>query len=522
MKKIIYSIFLTLILFGCTEMLDLQDPTGPTGADFFKTERDVEKAVVAAYGGLTNGLSLWGEDMMALEQITDNFYNGSTLTDGGHGTWHLFQITPQNSTLTDFYRYLYIAINRANQVIVNAPLVDGITTTSLNNHLGQVHFLRAYEYFLLTLIFGDVPVILEPTGDPAGYAKGVSSATDVYDQIIADLKLAEQLLPGSPSESGRLVTLAASAMLVKVYLFGADELKNTSWYQLAQQKAEQVINSNAYALVNDPSKTPAENFIEIFSTVKENGPEDIFSIQHFNDGGIRTNSNIGTGYAMAISPRYNKNLNVFGYGWGYVYESAIKRWDNNDPRKDVSLWIDGEKIFLNGVSKGTYKQGSQQRPNARPKGGGLQKFWWAENFKSNNAISDLNMKVIRYADLLLMHAEADLMADGNLGANGLVSLNKVRNRAGLNSYSLGTVDRKMILDERRWELFGEAQRWFDLMRTRTAEQAFALLLEDDTDGDDVDKNGFVGERYYKMPYPQQALDRNPLLVQKPVWARTAE
>lgn len=509
---------LTILLCGCTGMLDLKDPTGPTGEDFFKTERDVEQAVVAAYAGLTNDLSLWSEDMMALEQLTDNFYNGSTLTDGGHGAWHLFQITPENTTLRRFYQYLYIAINRANQVIANAPLIEGISKSSLDNHLGQVYFLRAYEYFLLTLIFGDVPIILAPANDPAGYAQEASKATEVYAQIIEDLELAERLLPDTPAESGRLVKLAATAMLTKVYLFGADELNNQSWYALAQQKAEQVINSNRYSLVNDPAQTYAQNFIEIFSTIKENGPEDIFSIQHFNDGGIRTNANIGTGYPMAMNPRYNRNMNIFGYGWAYVYESAIKRWDNNDPRKNVSLWLDGEQIVVNGKLLGTYRQSGQQRPNARPKGGGLKKFWWAENFKTNNAISDLNMKVIRYADLLLMHAEADLMADNNLSAAGLASLNQVRSRVGLPVYQSGTVTRKTILDERRWELFGEAQRWFDLMRTRTAEEAFALLVQDDTDGDDNDKAGFVAERYYKMPYPQQALDRNPLLIQKPVWA----
>lgn len=512
MKKLI--ILLLIATFGCTEMLDQPNPVARTGDDFFQNETDVQLAVVATYAALTRGSELWARNMYALEQVSDNTYNGS----GDGGSWYSFEITPEDGLLNGFYHSPYIGINRANQVLLHAPSISGIAQANLDNYLGQVYFLRAYFYFFLTSLFGDVPIVLEPPRDPAGFTPAASPASEVYNQIISDLELAEQLLPADASEAGRVVSMTATAMLAKVYLFGADELNEPSWFALAQQKAEEVIASGKYGLLNDPSLTPEENFMAVFSTVVENTEEDIFTVMHYNDGSTRGNSNIAGEYQMAVNPRYNRNFNAWGFGWAYVYESVLTQWDPADARRSVSLWEDGEEIYLDDVLVGTYEQESQSRPYVRPDGGGIQKFWWSENFKRNNPESDLNMRVIRYAEMLLIHAEADLMADGTISTSGLASMNEVRDRAGLPALAASEVDRQAILDERRWELFGEAHRWFDLVRTRTAEDAFAVVAADDTNNNDRDHTGFVPERFYKMPYPQSAIDRNKALVQKSVWA----
>ena len=140
-----------------------------------------------------------------------------------------------------------------------------------------------------------------------------------------------------------------------------------------------------------------------------------------------------------------------------------------------------------------------------------------------NGQSTLGFPVLRYAELLLIHAEADLLSDGTLSADGLNSLNTVRSRAGLPDLALGEVTIMTILEERRWELFLEAKRWFDFMRKRNSmpnliNEAFAQISEFDTDNNDMDLTAFTPERHWKLPYPQSAIDRNPNLTQKPVWA----
>jgi starch-binding outer membrane protein, SusD/RagB family len=514
MKKIIYSIILVGLLFGCADNLEQVDPTGPTGDDFFKTERDVQLAVVAAYAGLTNNRSLWHTEMWGLEVLADNGYG---IADAPFRNWDSFDFDPSESLVMRFYQYLYIAINRANLVIQNSPQIEDISSSDLNNYLGQMHFLRGYEYFLLTLIFEDVPIILEPSSNPAGFSIPASPASEVYAQIIEDMELAEQLLPETQNEAGRIIKDAATAMLAKVYLFGADELNKPEWYSLAEQKAAQVINSGTFSLIDEQDKTPAENLIKLFT--HDNTSEDIFSVQHYTSGG-NSNYNVAGQFARGITPRYNRNMNMWGFGWMHTYESVQTQWPESDPRKRVSLFFDEDDIItLGGTNVGKYYSSKTARTDARPDSGGPKKFWWvASDISGSLPDTYLDAKVLRFAELLLIHTEADLMAGGGLSAAGAASFNKVRSRAGLSEMAANEITREVILEERRWELFHECHRWFDLMRTRTVEQAFAKIKEFDTNSNDLEKEGFVPEKNYKMPYPQAALDRNPELVQKAVWA----
>lgn len=514
MRNIIVFIAIVALFAACNDNLIQADPTGPTGEDFFKTERDVQLAVVAAYGGLTNNNNIWGYSMWGFEVLSDNGYG---IADAPYNRWDSFEYDPNNGLISNFYASLYRAINRANLVIQRAPEIDGIAAADLDNYLGQAHFLRGYEYFLLTLLFEDAPIVLESTSNPTGFAVPASSATEIYDLVVSELQLAERMLPGTPSEAGRVINTTASAMLAKVYLFGADELNKSEWYALAEQKAQEVINSGKYALVDDPEAPALEDLKSLWSLDNQNSSEDIFAVQHYSSGGWN-NGNVASQYPMAINPRLNRQLNIWGFGWLHHYESVGTQWDDADPRKRFSIFFDGDDVVtINGDTLGKYSS-STARSDSRLDSGGPKKFWWSESFDVVSGTSDLDAKALRYADLLLIHAEADLMADGNLSAAGAESFNKVRQRADLTPIDAGNITREVILEERRWELFLECHRWFDLMRTRTAETAFAAISTLDTDGNDLEKNGFIPDKHYKMPYPQAALDRNPELVQKPTWA----
>lgn len=525
MKKILlYALTFSLAwgLPACTEMLDQVDPTGPTGEDFFANANDLQLAVVSAYSGLSNSNSIYNLGIVGFEQFSDNVYNGSSTTDGAHATWTTFNYDPENTNLLRAYTGFYQMINQCNQVVVRGPEA-GVSADVLNQAVAEVRFIRGFGYFMLTLIFGDVPIVTDLPIDPAGFAPEVSPAAEVYAQAIADLQFAEANLSATPAQGGRVTSWSAKAMLAYVYLFGADELNRPEWYGEAQAKAAEVINGGPYGLFND-LPTPAENLASMFLTFNENGKEHIFSINHFNGGGNWSDGDVATQVPMAMNPRQMRsNNNMWGYGWAYVYEAIAAQWDDADARKDNTIWFQGEPIIVNGDTTGFYNQTNQNRCCARPKGMGFQKFWYQETTKNVNGQSTLDYPVLRYAELLLIHAEADLLADGSLSAEGLASLNAVRARAGLPGLEAGQVTIETILDERRWELFGEGKRWFDFVRKRNSlpnliTGAFAAIVAGDTDGDDNDFAAFNPERHFKLPYPQQALDRNASLTQKSAWA----
>ncbi|WP_319592437.1 RagB/SusD family nutrient uptake outer membrane protein [uncultured Draconibacterium sp.] len=519
MKRIILILIVSVLTFSCTDMLEQINPTGPTGDDFFANETELNYAVISVYAGLSSG-NLYAGNFIGLEQLADNIYTGSSLTDGSTAPWCNFSFDPSNSGVYNVYHDLYIAINRANIVISKIEEVPDLSEQDKKNYLGQVHFIRGYSYFLLTLLYRDVPVITEPVDDPAGTYISKSTAPDIYDLVISDLKFAEQNCPEIQGEKGRVTSWAAKGMLTKVYMFGADELGKPDWYSMAEEYASEIVQSGKFSLYNDPEKTPTENLLDIFDLANEmnTDKEEVFYLQHYNNGGSWGNGDVATNMPMQLNARQNRNLRLWGYGFGYVYESNANIWEEGDARKDYTLWFTGEDVIVDGEVLGQYDQTAQARTNAKPNGMCLQKFWWQENFKKVNGQSDLNWPILRYADVLLLHTEADLMSDGTLSAAGLESFNLVRNRAGLESLTAEEVDRDRILQERHVELFGELHRWFDLMRTKTAEREFAKVSAGDTDGDDTEKLGFNPTRNYKFPLPQRALDRNPELVQHPEWS----
>ncbi|MFS4457378.1 RagB/SusD family nutrient uptake outer membrane protein [Maribacter sp. 2304DJ31-5] len=426
--KILFNLaLLTVISFGCENQLEVA-PISNIGADsFFNTESDIEQAVVAAYDALQDE-GQYGFDYMFLMEIRadDAFVESPTNSGGAQGDIDLFQMSSDNFRIRDAWNSCFRGIQRCNIVLNRIEEVE-IDQSLKSTRIGEVKFLRALTYFNLVRLWGDVPLVLEETADPFdAFNIGRSPVSVVYDQIIIDLTEAIAVLPNS-NEEGRANKAAAQATLGKVHLTMGN------W-------------GDAVTVLQQVSGFSLQpNFADNFGIANENGIESIFEVQ------FQAGNGEGSPYPNQVAPVGSaaELLNGIGIQRGeniptnMLYDS----FEPGDLRRDISIGT-----LSNGVTR--YASKLIDIPVA-------------------DEDSDLNFIVIRYADVLLMLAEAlneqGYVADGE----AFDLINQIRNRAGLASItSVELPDqisfRDAVLDERRHEFVSENQRWFDLVRTGRA------------------------------------------------------
>jgi starch-binding outer membrane protein, SusD/RagB family len=497
------SVFVT---GACKDFLERIPVDTESSESFFKTKKDALDAVTAVYAALSteNDQGLYHRAIMELELLSDNCWSADNDEIG------YFNFTADFGTIGDYYNDLYRGINRANLAINGIVSIEEIEPALKNRLIGEAQFLRGYYYFLLTLLYGDVPIVLESTTDPGGFVVAKSSAEEVYQQVINDLSAAEEVLPPNSqypeSDYGRVSAGTAKGMLAKVYLFGADELGNTEWYNLAKQKAQEVISSNEYQLID--TDNPLEDYKSLFTIENERNAEILFSANHqasSNAFGLPNSTKV----IIATLPRQTRQT-VWGWGKAYVYKEVGEPsyWEDGDVRRVVNIWGTGDSMEPT-APNAVFDMSKQNRSMVRPNHYALRKYAWAlPAGLTFTPSSEYNIPILRYADLLLIHAEASLKSSG-IDNLTLTSYNAVRKRAGLEAVNSFTV--ADVLLQRQYELFGEFHRWFDLMRTKSAGQAFSKIVSVG------DKAAFSSAKHYKLPLPQRALDLNIKLEQNPNW-----
>lgn len=349
--------------------------------------------------------------------------------------------------------------------------------------MGEVRFLRGLMYFNLVRIFGDVPLVLHELKDiEASYALGRTSATEVYEAIVADLLFAVQNLPVSytGTDIGRATSGAAKGILGKVYL-------TQKKYQEAAQVLGEVINSGQYQLLT--------NVADLWKPASKNSKESLFEVQFKKQAGANTGSNYSSRYTPYLSGVALIGFETTSGGFNTPTEDIVNAYTSADLRKSASVatsYTNQTGTVITGLS-GRY----------------TKKFLGAY---TNGQGAEDNWPVLRYADVLLMYAEALNEVGFQSGGDAFKYLNAVRSRAGLPAMSSSaTDDRYRILNqqsfrlaietERRLELAFEGHRWFDLIRTGRALdvlksskniQAYQLLL----------------------PIPQQQIDINPKVIKQ--------
>ncbi len=464
-----------LVLFqlsGCESILDKEPIAILDAGSFFQTENDAVQSINAAYNPLlfnnANNNFLW-----AFAEVT-----GDAAIPGGDGSrpgiveMETFSYTPRTEELNSYWKLQFKGITQCNLVLDNIVKVN-MPEGSKNQIIGEALFLRSYYYFLLTQVFGDVPLYLKVTPPDQLKIKKISKA-DIYKQISSDCDKAANLLPLSHngSNTGRATKGAALALAAKVSLYVND-------YNKVLEYTSKIKALNTYKLVKD--------YRENFMKLSQNNTESVWEIQH-------TNLELGVGNFIN---QWWASIKFLGYGFAEVTPLYVSVFEPNDPRLKFTVAMNNDPyfglIYKNSFSSTTYSPRKFLQPNSE---------------LTQKADGDINYPAIRYAEVLLWEAEA-LIELGRM-QEALAPLETVRARARAQTAVPGTLPaitstnqvtlRQAVRRERQTELGFELHRFFDLVRWGIAVESLP---------------GFQKGKHEVFPIPQTEIDLNPSLLQNP-------
>lgn len=492
-RWVLPAIALSIGFAGCKKNFLDREPLGQYTQDDLGGS-SLEAQVFGMYAGLrAEGVS--GVKFIAVHSIrSDDADKGSTTSDGvdTENFFDNFQYTKNFWLLNDYWGDHYRLIKLTNDVIDAVNELPSPNPAEIVNR-AEAKFLRAYAYFNLVRAYGDVPKIDFKVESAAEGNVPKSPAAAIYTLIDADLQEAVANLPLSwePQFIGRLTKGAALALQAKTFITRAQ------WAQ-ALASAKAVIATGQYNL-----STP---YSRIFTQEGENSSESVFEIQAFYSP---TQTNLGLQYATVQGVRGAGAMDL-GWGWNTPTASLANAFEANDPRKDATLLYAGQVNQPYGEAI--------PAPTAN-----LPRQWWNKKVYTNPAVRAannsrfgqwVNMRVIRYADVLLWAAEAANELGGTQNtADALMWLEMVRARARMGAPAgtlpqVTTTDqaqlRQKIREERRVEFGMEHERFYDLVRWGIAEAVFQAQ----------GKNYQPKNRY--LPIPQPEIDKsNGVLVQNP-------
>jgi hypothetical protein len=480
------GLLLMAVAFACKGLLE-ENPKDQVFIDnFFQTENDAISAVNSVYGILnaTSSAPSFGgvyfsTYWVATGLASDEMQNRLPVTDLDQ--LNLFTHRPVNGTLYEFWTLAYKGINNANFAIDGIPRVAA-TDQRKNELIGEARYLRGMLYFDLVRWFGDIPLVLTLNG---ALTPPRNPVTEVYTQIISDLQFAEQYLPASyqaGSGLGRATKGAASGLLAKVYLTRGE------WQKCVDQ-CNIVTNSNLYGLYAD--------FAEAFRIPNENGKETLFSV-----GFGTANNSISFWEAGQFNVRLLPNKltgqipGVNAQGWQVATQNLYDSYDAKDRRRAVTFLTEIKNV-----------DGSTTTVEPH-----IQKYWdkISEPTAGN---TDHDFPYLRYADILLIKAEALNELNNGPNADAYTAVNQIRKRARFDGTTeLSTLPDLQGLDyqsfkdalllERRHEFVAEGHRWLDLVRFKKLE---ALVP--------ITKPGVQPQAFhYLFPIPQGEIDLNPNLL----------
>jgi starch-binding outer membrane protein, SusD/RagB family len=561
MKKIKYIpyIFLLFAFTACTEdFLDRKDLYDRLDENFYSNPEQIAQALNAAYSKLTSDAGHQSFNLVASIKDDDRFGGGGSLDLIPHDA-DLFQNSNEDTWL-ELWRTQYEGIFRCNMIIKNFDKAVYEDEVERNRDLGETYFLRGFFYFRLAQMFGEVPLILDPT--PVNLPK--ASADALYAQIASDLKTAIELLPDQPADAdindalgvrnGHTNKWVAQGIMARVFLFYTgyyekSELPLAEGGSITQTQVlewlENCISQSGYSLVRDPRILWPYTVVESYpykvvvdgdtlTWVGDGNSEEMFAIKYSSFANWSPTSR--TGYSnQAIlyqGLRWAQGMPPFGDGWGFgpvnpqlwdAFESGDVRQQgyilnlrDNLPEEacvDTVYTLGGDPAWDALVNE-TEFWSKKGMPVVVWDGGNVRGYFYMQ-YGGNLSMQHWNMQddpILRFADVLLMAAELE-------SPNAQTYFDDIRERAGLGR-GTKTVSLEAIKQERRVELCFEGLRYFDLLRWHDAEEAFAAATNIATYDGAVPTTYEVtfnpARAFLKIPESQIRLS-NGQLVQNPGW-----
>lgn len=483
---------LIVCIAGCADLeerpVGLLDPES-----MFNAPRDVEVAIFGAYGWIATE-RLYGRQFVSALMLRGDMVDiGDRGTPAERQQVNDFNMDANNGMVQVFWPYWYQTISAANAAIAGAESL-GLSESEVNPLIAEARFIRAFSYYHLVRLFGDVPYIDYFITDPQ-LVQDISktSADEIYTEIIEDLEFAKEWLPDMQPGGirSRATKGTAASYLSSVFLTREN-------YQRAYEEAKWVIDNKdrfGYGLEND--------YQDLFRAENTDRNEHIFTIDFLGLQG-------GAGGADDdLMPPMTGVRGADQQGWSVLVPSmaVYNTWDDRDYRKEVSF---EDSILVNGVLVPYTEYDNTQRPH-------IAKYArYPGNASGDGRNSDHNYSAMRYAEVLLIAAEA-LAEINEPNAEAIGYVNQVRARArnwaGVQTNfpedvapGIGKTEFiDLVLEERRLELAFEYKRWYDIKRRRLGEEVFK-------GPDSLEPHpNFDPNRDYLMPIPRQEIEINPNL-----------
>lgn len=458
------AISLPVIITGCDGILEPTAYGDTTPDQFFQTVDDARAAINAVYDPVQDG---WSHCEHTFSIPEDDQFRA-----GDHGEDEAIEnltFDAGNAQLDCGWQERYESINRANGVLANVPDIE-MGQELKDRILGEAYFMRAWNYWRFSQLYGGVPLILEEQTENVEFNQPRASLEETRNQVEQDLQQAADLLPleHATANKGRPTKGSAWGYLTKLYVY--------------QERWSDAIDMGQNVIDGPYPLSP--DFEDPFQDQAENVPEVLFGMYY--DEGWNTQT-----HTMYTTPR------PWG-GWDFhaPTQDLVDEFEDDDPRRDKSIMEPGEDFDLGG-DRGPTEYTSDLSPTT---GYHFQK--WADWRDGGGLNLSMDVPLLRTSDVYLLVAEAEIRS----GGNGDDEINTVRQRVDFPMPTVNNATMEDLIHERRVELAGENQRWFDLLRWDKADivDVKALLAEDRGAYDPP--RDFVRPKHYYYAIPQREID----------------